>query len=116
MPITAPQGTSEDNMIFPDYENLSEEEIFQDCYGYPKGGTGFPAALFVNPFYYCFRWWRCYIDMASTRTRAEKRWGETGADRSIPGLRRSLKGAPHSGGIEFDIWVDRDRAPLPETV
>ena len=29
-------------MIFPDYENMKEERICQECYGYTKGDVEFP--------------------------------------------------------------------------
>ena len=34
-------------MIVPDYENMEEERICQECYGYAKGGlkVSFPLSL-----------------------------------------------------------------------
>jgi hypothetical protein len=37
-------------MIIPDHENIKEERICQECYGYTKGGAQVPfVASLTNP-------------------------------------------------------------------
>ena len=55
-------------MIFPDYENLTEERICQECYGYATGGTKLPVDFIVNPISFCLKLWCGYINLASITT------------------------------------------------
>jgi hypothetical protein len=44
------EGKKKNRMKFGDFENLKEERICQECYGYEKGGSEFSsAAPIVNP-------------------------------------------------------------------
>ena len=52
-------------MIFPDYENLTEERICQECYGYAAGGTEFPAEFFINPISFYLKLWWGWANLAS---------------------------------------------------
>ena len=52
-------------MIFPDYENLTEERICQECYGYAAGGTQFPVDFFINPISFCLKLWCGFVNLAS---------------------------------------------------
>lgn len=52
-------------MIFPDYENLSEKRICQECYGYSKEGTDLCANSFVNLIPFLLKMLRGCVKMAS---------------------------------------------------
>ena len=47
-------------MIIPDYENIKEERICQECYGYTKGGSQEPYVdALMNPVSIYFRFLGC---------------------------------------------------------
>ena len=55
-------------MIFPDYENLTEERICQECYGYATGGRTFPVDFFINPISCYLKLWHGCVNLASIIT------------------------------------------------